>query len=582
MPRMALTKQLFTTLLHACSSRPNHLKQIHALILTTGLSIKNALITQLLTNLTLLGDMIYARKLFDEMHKPRTFLWNTLIKGYVKNDIPIEAVSVYSQMHCLNIIPDRFTYPFVVKACGDLIDMWAGLAVHGHVVKHGLEFVAVVRTELVIMYVKFGEVGLGEFLFESMIERDLVAWNALISSCVQMGQASKGLALFRRMREVGIKPDAVSIVSALSACGQLGCLEIGEEIYEFAAKEGIECNVIVENARLDMYVKCGSVELAMALFEEMMHRNVVSWSTMIVGYAMNGESEKALALFTRMQSEGLRPNYVSYLGVLSACSHAGLVREGRVYFDVMARSNNKNIQPRKEHYACMVDLFGRSGHLEEAYNFIKSMPMEPDSGVWGALLGACAIHNNVKLGQHVADLLFEVAPDIASYYVLLSNMYAAAGRWDCVGKVRLRMRKKGIKKVAAYSSVLSDGKVHIFHGGDRSHSQSPLIYEKLGDLLKQIKSMGYIPKTNYVFHDVETEEKEATLNTHSEKLAIAFGLMNVRLELPIRVIKNLRVCEDCHTFSKFVSKITMRDIIMRDKNRFHHFRSGVCSCKDFW
>lgn len=500
----------------------------------------------------------------------------------MKNAIPVEAVSVYSQMHCLNISPDEFTYPVVVKAYRELGDVWAGLAVHGHVVKHGLEFVAMVRTELVIMYVKFGEVGLGEFLFESTIERDLVAWNALIASCVQMGQASKGLELFHRMREVGVKPDNVSIVSALSACGQLGCLEIGEEIYELAVKEGIECNVIVENASLDMYVKCGSVELASALFEEMTHRNVVSWSTMIVGYAMNGESEMALALFTRMWNEGLHPNYVTYLGVLSACSHAGLVREGQVYFDIMAQSNDKSIQPRKEHYACMVDLFGRSGHLEEAYNFIKSMPMEPDSGVWGALLGACAIHKNVKLGQHVADLLFEVAPDIASYHVLLSNMYAAAGRWDCVDKVRLRMRNKGIKKVAAYSSVESDGKVHIFHGGDRSHSQCPLIYEKLEELLKQMKSMGYTPKIDYVFHDVETEEKEATLNTHSEKLAIAFGLMNVRTELPIRVIKNLRVCEDCHTFSKFVSKITLRDIIMRDKNRFHHFRGGLCSCKDFW
>ncbi|XP_042981703.1 pentatricopeptide repeat-containing protein At2g01510, mitochondrial [Carya illinoinensis] len=579
---ITLTKQAFSTLLKSCSSSQNQLKQLHALLLTTGLSIKNSLITHLLINLTLLGDMSYARQLFDEMHKPRIFLWNTLIKGYVKNELPMEASSIYRQMHVLGVRPDPFTYPFVVKACAKLPELWTGGAVHVHVMKYGLEFVSMVRTELMIMYMKFGELGSADFLFQSVVERDLVAWNALIAACVQNGHASKALGLFRRMGVAGIKPDAVTFVSALSACGQLGCLEIGEEIYEAARNEGIDCNIIVENARLDMYVKCGSIDMARALFINMPQKSVISWSTMILGYAINGESEKALALFSGMQNEGFLPNHVTYLGVLSACSHAGLVNEGWVYFGRMARSSEKNFQPRKEHYACMVDLLGRSGHLEKAYNFIKSMPIEPDAGVWGALLGACAIHHDVKLGQHVADLLFEVAADSASYHVLMSNMYAAAGRWECVDKVRQRMRKKGIKKVAGYSAVEFNSDFHVFYGGDRSHGQSALIYEKLGDLFEQIKSMGYIPKTGSVFHDVETEEKEVTVRTHSEKLAIAFGLINIRPGYPIRVMKNLRTCADCHTFSKFVSKVTMREIILRDKIRFHHFRNGVCSCKDFW
>ncbi|GMY18617.1 pentatricopeptide repeat-containing protein At2g01510, mitochondrial [Fagus crenata] len=581
-PPIPLTKQAFTNLLKSCSSNPNQLKQIHTLLLTTGLSFKNSLITHILTNLTLLGNMSYARHLFDEMHKPRIFVWNTLIKGYVKNEHPIEAASVYRQMHLLGVRPDSFTYPFVVKACAQLPELWAGGAVHAHVIKYGLDFVSMVRTELMIMYVKFGELGLADYLFRSMVERDLVAWNALIAVCVQNGLASKALGLFREMSIAGIKPDAVTIVSALSACGQLGCLEIGEETYGVARKEGIDCNVIVENARLDMYAKCGSTDMARTLFTKMPQRNVISWSTMILGYAINGETEKALTLFSRMQTEGVQPNYVTYLGLLSACSHAGLVNEGRAYFNHMAQSGNKNIQPRKEHYACMVDLLGRTGHLQEAYNFIKNMPIEPDAGVWGALLGACAIHHDVKLGQHVADLLFEVAPDIASYHVLMSNMYATVGRWDFVDKVRLRMRKKGVKKLAGYSSVECNSEFHVFYGGDRSHAQSAYIYEKLKDLIQQIKSMGYIPKTSCVFHDVETEEKEVTISTHSEKLAIAFGLINVRPGYPIRVMKNLRTCDDCHNFSKFVSKITRREIIMRDKIRFHHFRNGVCSCKDFW
>lgn len=577
-----LTKEAFTFVLQSCRSHTNQLKQIHGLLLTTGLGLKNSLVTCLLSNLTLLGNMSYARKLFDEMHKPRTFLWNTLIKGYAKNHIFVEAALVYREMRVVGVRPDAFTFPFVVKACAELPEVCVGSAVHAHVVKFGLAFVAVVRTELMLMYVRFGELGLADFLFGSMVERDLVSWNALIASLVQNGHASKALALFRQMGMAGIKPDALTIVSVLSGCGQLGCLEIGEEIYGLTRKEGIDCNIIVDNARLDMCVKCGNAEKARNMFDEMPKRNVISWSTMILGYAINGESEKALALFSRMQKEDVGPNYVTFLGVLSACSHAGLVNEGRAYFDFMVRSNDRNIQPRKEHYACMVDLLGRSGHLEEAYRVIKTMPIEPDSGVWGALLGACAIHQNVELGQHIADQIFQLSPDIGSYHVLMSNMYAAAGRWDDVDKVRLRMRKRGVKKIAGYSSVEFGGEFHIFYGGDKSHPQSSLIFQKLDKLLKEMKSMGYIPKTNSVYHDVETEEKEATLSAHSEKLAIVFGLLNVNPEFSIRVMKNLRICDDCHTFSKYVSKITMREIIIRDKIRFHHFRNGLCSCKDFW
>lgn len=579
---LTLTKQAFTSLLQSHSSYPNQLKQIHALILTSGLSIKNSLLTQLLTSSLILGNTSYARQLFDEMHKPRNYIWNTLIKGYVKNEIPTEAASVYKQMHMLDVRPDPFTFPFVIKACAELDDSWMGVAVHVHVLKYGLEFVAMVRTELMAMYVQFGHPGSADYLFQSMVEKDLVAWNALITAYAQNGNSVHAIRLFTQMGASGVRPDAVTVVSALSACSHLGCLETGEDIFDFAIKEGIERNIIVDNALLDMYVKCGSIETALNLFDSMRHRNVISWSTMIGGYAMNGESEKALALFSRMQKEGVQPNYVTFLGVLSACSHAGLVREGQNYFNYMAQSSDKNVKPRKEHYACMVDLLGRSGRLEEAYSFVQSMPIEPDPGVWGALLGACAIHQNIGLGQHVADLLFALTPDIGSYPILLSNMYAAAGRWRSVEKVRQKMRKKGVRKVAAYSSVEFNGQIHILYGGDRWHPQAMIIHRKLDKLIKHMKSMGYSPMTCSVLHDVDMEEKEASLGTHSEKLAIAFGLINVRPGSPVRVMKNLRTCDDCHTFSKFVSKITNREIIMRDKSRFHHFKSGVCSCKDFW
>ncbi|XP_077240013.1 tetratricopeptide repeat (TPR)-like superfamily protein isoform X2 [Tasmannia lanceolata] len=525
--------------------------------------------------------MNYARHLFDEMHKPRTFLWNTLIRGYVKNNLSTHAITLYQHMHQMGIRPDKFSFPFVIKACAQLISVWVGAEIHALIVKFGLAFDTIVRTELMVMYAKFGDLGSTDYLFETMRDRDLVSWNALIAVYLQNGHAGKAVNLFRRMDCAGLKPDPVTLVSVLSSCAYLGSLEIGMQIDNRIVEQGLERNVFVDNALVDMYAKCGSMEMAYQVFEKMPQRNVISWSTMIGGYAINGESEKALAMFSEMQNEGVQPNHVTLLCVLSACCHAGLVSQGWNYFNSMSKSDSK-IQPRIEHYACMADLLGRSGYLNEAYDFIKSMPIEPDSGVWGALLGACTIHQNIELGQQVADMLFSLAPEAASYHVLLSNIYAAAGRWDNVEKVRQRMIDNGVKKVAAYSSVELNGEIHVFHGGDRLHPQSESIYNVLEELMKKLKSMGYVPRTSVVLHDVEMEEKETVVGTHSEKLAIAFGLISLSPESPMRVMKNLRICGDCHTFSKFVSKAVRREIIIRDKNRFHHFKAGVCSCKDFW
>lgn len=573
-------KQLITSLINA-SSHPNQLKQIHAILLTSGLSRKNRLVTDILSVLVLLGEMDYARRLFDEMHKPRIFIWNTVIRGYVKNDLCIEAICLYQQMRKLGVRPDNFTFPFVLKACAELVNFWVGLEVHAHIAKFGLAFDTIVRTELMVMYAKFGEFGSADYVFESMRCRDLVSWNALIAVYVQEGHADKALNVFDRMKSLGVKPHLVTLASVLSACAYLGSLEYGIKLHRQIIDRELETNVFVNNALLDMYAKCGNMDMAHRIFSAMPQRNVVSWSTMIGGYAINGESEKAFSLFSEMQSERVQPNHVTLLAVLTACTHSGLVSQGWSYFEYMTRPNS-GIQPRIEHYACMVDLLGRSGYLQEAYNFIRCMPIEPDPGIWGALLSACTIHQNIELGQSVADQLFCLAPESASYHVLLSNIYAAAGRWGDVEKVRQRMKDNGVRKVAAYSSVESNGVVHVFHSGDRLHPQSERIYEMLEELLKHLRYIGYVPKTSLVLHDVDMEEKEVVLATHSEKLAIAFCLISLHPLSPIRVMKNLRICCDCHTFCKYVSRITKREITIRDKNRFHHFKDGICSCNDFW
>lgn len=268
------------------------------------------------------------------------------------------------------------------------------------------------------------------------------------------------------------------------------------------------------------------------------------------------------------------------VGVLSACSHAGLVDRGMEYFYLM--NQDYGITANSRHYTCMVDLLGRAGRLDEAKKLIRSMPFEPDAATWGALLGASRTHGNTKLAEMAAELIFEMEPENGGMYVLLSNLYAASGRWADVGKMRLKMRDVGVKKVPGRSWLEVQNKIHTFSVGDSRHPDRDKIYAYLEELEFKMKREGYVSSTKLVLHDVDEEEKEQMLKYHSEKLAVAFGILSIPAGRPIRVIKNLRVCEDCHQAIKYISKIVGRLIILRDSNRFHHFREGSCSCGDYW
>jgi pentatricopeptide repeat protein len=307
---------------------------------------------------------------------------------------------------------------------------------------------------------------------------------------------------------------------------------------------------------------------------------VVSWTSIISAYGTRGHGTEAVNLFEDMQGQGLEPDSIAFVAVLAACSHAGLLEAGKRYFDCM--TSRYRITPGVEHYTCMVDLLGRAGSISEAYDFIMAMPIEPNERVWGALLGACRIHSNMDIGLLAADSLFRLVPKQSGYYVLLSNIYARAGRWADVNSVRSVMASKGIKKLRGGSNVEIGDQVHTFHVGDRSHPQSEMIYEKLDELLGRIRGMGYNPEVEGALHDVEEEDKEGHLSVHSEKLAIAFVLINTSPGTPIRITLNLRTCSDCHHAAKLISKITDREIILKDINRFHHIVQGVCSCGDYW
>lgn len=343
---------------------------------------------------------------------------------------------------------------------------------------------------------------------------------------------------------------------------------------------GLEQNVFVGTSIIDMYCKCGRVEMARKAFERMKEKNVKSWSAMIAGYGMHGYAKEALEVFYDMKRIGIKPNYITCISVLAACSHAGLVEEGWDCFKSMKR--NFGVEPGVEHYGCMVDLLGRAGLLGKAYDLIKGMKVKPDSVVWGALLAGCRMHKNLELAEISARKLFELDSSNCGYYVLLSNMYADAGRWADVERIRVLMKGNGLVKPPGFSLLEVKGKVHVFLVGDKEHPQHEKIYEYLDELYMKLKEVGYVSDKTSVCHDVDDEEKESILRAHSEKLAVAFGIMNTVPGTVIHVIKNLRVCGDCHTVIKMISKIVNREIVVRDCKRFHHFKNGACSCGDYW
>eukprot|EP01018_Ginkgo_biloba_P038898 Gb_11523 [translate_table: standard] len=530
------------------------------------------------------GHVDEALKLFCQMQltgaKPNLITWNAMIAGCAQNGQGNEALKLFYQMQQAGIKPDPVTIASVLPVFAHLKVLQQGKEFHNYIIRSGFQPNVYVGNALVAMYAKCGSVGIARTVFDKMSQRDLVTWNAMIAGYAQNGYYDETLKIFLQMQLTGIKPDPFTIASFLPACSHISALQQGKEIHNFIVRSGFDSSVFVGNALVDMYAKCGSLEDAQCLFDRLSQRTVVSWNAIIAGYGMHGHGKDALGLLHQMQQAGMKPNDVTFIAVLTACSHAGLVDEGWQQFNCMTQIYQ--ITPRVEHYACIVDLLGRAGRLNEAYVFIKRMPVEPDAGVWGALLGACRIHRNIELGERVAEHLFELDPEDSGYYVLLSNIYAAAGRWADATKVRTMMKDRGVKKKPACSWIEVKHMVHAFLMGDITHPQSEKIYATLESLNRKMEEAGYVPDTNFVLHDVEEEEKQQILSSHSEKLAIAFGIINTCPGMPMRITKNLRVCGDCHTAAKFISKIVDREIIVKDLYRFHHFKDGLCSCGDYW
>ncbi|KAL3034399.1 hypothetical protein AAZX31_02G192000 [Glycine max] len=528
---------------------------IQCLALKLGFHFDDYVLTGLISVFLKCGDVDTARLLFGMIRKPDLVSYNAMISGLSCNELLVSGQRVSSST-MVGLIPVSSPFGHLHLAC----------CIQGFCVKSGTVLHPSVSTALTTIYSRLNEIDLARQLFDESLEKPVAAWNALISGYTQNGLTEMAISLFQEMMATEFTLNPVMITSILSASAQLGALSFGKTVHQLIKSKNLEQNIYVLTALIDMYAKCGNISEAWQLFDLTSEKNTVTWNTRIFGYGLHGYGHEALKLFNEMLHLGFQPSSVTFLSVLYACSHAGLVRERDEIFHAMV--NKYKIEPLAEHYACMVDILGRAGQLEKALEFIRRMPVEPGPAVWGTLLGACMIHKDTNLACVASERLFELDPGNVGYYVLLSNIYSVERNFPKAASVREVVKKINLSKTPGCTVIEVNGTPNIFVCGDRSHSQTTAIYAKLEELTGKMREMGYQSETVTALHDVEEEEKELMFNVHSEKLAIAFGLITTE--------------PDCHAATKFISKITERVIVVRDANRFHHFKDGICSCGDYW
>lgn len=518
-------------------------------------------------------DMGSARKVFDEMPEKDLVTWNSLIDGYARCGEVELALAVFNGMS----ERDCFSWTAVIDGFSKCGKVNTAREIFDRMPNRNL----VSWNAMINGYMKSGDYANAVCLFDQMETRDLITLNSMVAGYDLNGKFKEALGVFSKMLWDGFSPNHGTLVSALSAVSGLASLSKGRWVHCYIMKNGFELDGVLGTSLIDMYSKCGSIDNALAVFQLIQSKKLGHWTAIIVGLGMHGLASEALHHFSEMRRAGLKPNGITFIGVLNACSHAGLVDHGRCYFKMMRREYG--IEPTIEHFGCLVDLFCRAGCIKEAKNMIAGMPMKPNKVIWMSLLSGSRIQGNVDVGEYAAHKLIEIAPDTIAGYILLSNIYAAAGQWEKVSRVRELMKSEGIRKDPGFSSIEHQGALHEFTVGDKSHPQTQQIYLKLGEMREKLKRVGHVPDTSQVLLCIEGEdEKETELETHSERLAIAFGLISLEPQSPMRIMKNLRVCNDCHSVTKLLSRIYDREIIVRDNSRFHHFKGGSCSCKDFW
>ncbi|CAK7355434.1 unnamed protein product [Dovyalis caffra] len=581
--RRAANYITFTSALAACSDSEfvTEGKTLHALVIRNGLHenmiVGNALVTLYAKS----GLMIEAKKVFQTMPNRDGVTWNALIGGLADSEESDEAVKAFKLMREEGVSTGYITISNVLGAClapNDLLEH--GMPIHAFIVLTGFQYDEYVQNSLITMYAKCGDLNSSNNLFDGLTYRNASAWNAIMAANAHHGHVEEALKFLLKMRRAGVDVDQFSFSECLAATAKLAILEEGQQLHGLAIKLGCDSSPFVANATMDMYGKCGEMDDVLRIIPRSVDRSRLSWNILMSSFARHGFFGKAKESFREMINLGVKPDHVTFVSLLSACSHGGFVEEGLAYYDSMIKEFG--IPAKIGHCVCIIDLLGRSGRFAEAETFIKEMPVSPTDLVWRSLLAACKTHGNLELGRKAVENLLRLDPSDDSAYVLYSNICATTGKWEDVENVRRQMGSNKIKKKPACSWVKSKNKLSSFGMGDQSHPQTSQINAKLEELKKMITEAGHVPDTSYALQDTDEEQKEHNLWNHSERLALAYGLINSSEGSTLKIFKNLRVCGDCHSVYKLASGILGRKIILRDPYRFHNFSGGQCSCSDFW
>ncbi|XP_002980348.2 pentatricopeptide repeat-containing protein At3g12770 [Selaginella moellendorffii] len=578
------------SVLNACSMLP--VGSATAFVLEQAMEVvsatrDNVLGTTLLTTYARSNDLSRARATFDAIQSPDVVSWNAMAAAYLQHHRPREALVLFERMLLEGVRPSVATFITALTACAAYPPQTAsaiGKRIQSLLEEAGLEGDTAVANATLNMYAKCGSLADARAVFEriSPTRRDCITWNSMLAAYGHHGLGKEAFELFQAMEaEKLVKPNKVTFVAVLDASTSRTSIAQGREIHARVVSNGFESDTVIQNALLNMYAKCGSLDDAQAIFDKSSsnQEDVIAWTSLVAGYAQYGQAERALKLFWTMQQQGVRPNHITFISALTACNHGGKLEQGCELLSGMTPDHG--IVPASKHFSCIVDLLGRCGRLDEAEKLLERTS-QADVITWMALLDACKNSKELERGERCAERIMQLDPEVASSYIVLASMYAAAGRWNEAATIRKTMLDKGIRADPGCSAVEVNQELHSFSAGDKSHPKSEEIYLELERLHWSIKAAGYVADTGLVLHDVSQEHKERLLMRHSEKLAIAFGLMSTPSGSPLRVIKNLRVCSDCHTATKLISKVTGRDILMRDSSRYHHFTSGTCSCGDYW
>lgn len=579
-------------------------RQVHALALKLALDscvyVANALIT-MYSKSTSFGcmyddEMDEAWSLFKTMQVRNLVSWNSMVAGFQIRGLGTQAMNLFTQMHREGTGFDRVTLLSVFsslygsessgnKQVDDVMSSSLKFCFQLHclTIKTGFISEIEITTALVKSYFDIG----GDidncyrvFMETSTSHRDIVSWTSIITALAER-DPEEALFLFCQLRREYLIPDWYTFSIALKACAGLVTERHAMAVHSQVIKAGFEGDTVLANALIHAYARCGNIALTKQVFDEMEFHDLVSWNSMLKAHALHGKAREALQLFWQMK---LQPDPTTFVALLSACSHAELVDEGIIIFDSMV--GKYGIVPQLDHYACMVDILGRSGRVLEAAELINRMPMKPDSVVWSTLLGSCRKHGKTSLAKLAADKLKELEPGNSLGYVQMSNIYSSSGNFNKAGLTRNEMKGSSVRKEPGLSWVEIGNQVHEFASGGRCHPERGVIFRHLEGFVGQLKEIGYVPETSLALHDIEEEQKEEQLYCHSEKLALAFAVMNERSLCyggrVIRINKNIRICVDCHNFMKLASDMLKKEIVVRDANRFHHFKGGVCSCNDYW